>query len=327
MRTCYNGTISCSGKNVMEDTPVKSNDMKVLHDDNGNRYRFSSAKFHLALVNKRESNRKNGLKTSVAAMKRTIADRCFLSEEAVKKWELGHNGPGVMEHVLVAAEVLDIPYTKLLDPVKGTKKNGGINERNRQLIDMVFRESMAILIRKAQFKPDAEERKARETQRENKRQDTFDQLQNLIGLVEGYALSTSPYIRSRLSKLLIEMQTLVDDRLPEAWNDISEAAETFESGILFSYYGCDRDSIIKDGMITAMAYVLDETDYADELGLEDIRYPDDAFYETDDPITIGEYGYHGDLVLTPDLVYGYCLSHYLKAVFEYYFPEELGEST
>lgn len=302
---------------------MKSNDMKVLCDDNGNKYRFSAEKFKLALSNKKEKDKNNGIKTYSATLKRAIADRSGLSEEAVKKWEMGHNGPSNIDQVRIAADVLDIPYTALIDQVKKTGEINTVGERNKQLIDTIFRESLAILIQKAKYKPDGEDGKERNAQYRRNQKNTAERLRNLTGVVDGYALSTSPNVRNMLKRLIIEMQALVDDRPLDYWDSITEDIGNFDIGVLFSYFGCDREDILKDGEITARAYVIDETDFAEELGLEDIRYPDDAFDETDDPYKLGEYGYQGEFDITPDMVYEYCLTNYLKEVFKYYFPAEL----
>lgn len=304
---------------------MKSNAMKVLRDNNGNKYRFSSEKFHLALSNKKENDRQNDIKSSMSILKRAIAERCYITEEAVKKWESGHNGPSSMDQVMISAEVLGVPYTELLDSVKKTDENSSVSVKNRQLIDTIFRESLTVLMQKAKFNTEVEDRCVRRTQFKKNRQDTIERLQNLVGEVDGYALSTSPFIRSTLKRILIEMQTLVDDRVPEMWHDLTEDAGSYESGIVFAYYGSDRNAIFNDDEIIARAYLFDEIDFADELGLDDVRYLDDEFDKIDDFHEYASYGYQGELNITPDMVYGYCLSNYLKKVFMYYFPTEIGE--
>ena len=153
---------------------MKSNDMKVLCDDNGNKYRFSAEKFKLALSNKKEKDKNNGIKTYSATLKRAIADRSGLSEEAVKKWEMGHNGPSNIDQVRIAADVLDIPYTALIDQVKKTGEINTVGERNKQLIDTIFRESLAILIQKAKYKPDGEDGKERNAQYRRNQKNTSE---------------------------------------------------------------------------------------------------------------------------------------------------------
>lgn len=222
---------------------MKSNAMKVLCDNKGNKYRFSAEKFHLALSNKKENDHQNNIKSSMSMLKRRIAEKCFISEEAVKKWEIGHNGPSSMDQVMISAEVLGVPYTELLDSVKKTDENSSVSVKNRQLIDTIFRESLTVLMQKAKFNTEVEDRCVRRTQFKNNSQDTIERLQNLVGEVDGYALSTSPFIRSTLKRILIEMQTLVDDRVPEMWHDLTEDAGSYESGIVFAYYGCDRNAI------------------------------------------------------------------------------------
>lgn len=198
---------------------------------------------------------------------------------------------------------------------------------NRRLVEDVFQKSLTILLEKAAFTAEFNGWKELERNERENRENTKRKLRALHILVDGRALTTSAHIRGALHRLLLEMEGLIFDNPPEAWDGLNEKIGNQEIVDLFAHYQVSRKNHIQSGNAIARAYLLNEAEYANELGLSDIREPDEEFDELsfEEYKERSNYGYQGNLRLTPNLVYNNLLTNYLAEVFRYYFPQLLGE--
>ena len=74
----------------------------------------------LIRINQRKHNLQNaGKKTTKAAIVEELAEKCFVSAEAIKNWMYGHNGPSELEQVKTLGEYFETDYHQLLKKEEG----------------------------------------------------------------------------------------------------------------------------------------------------------------------------------------------------------------
>ena len=84
------------------------------YEENGIKYRFDSQKL-LVQVNQRKHYLQNaGKKVTKALIMDELAEKCYVTVEAIKNWMYGYNGPSEMEQVKVLADYFEIDYHQLL---------------------------------------------------------------------------------------------------------------------------------------------------------------------------------------------------------------------
>lgn len=87
---------------------------KILVDNDGTRYRFNSFAFKVSIRNYVALCKEQGNKITGEQVKKEIAEKLFLSPDAIKNWISGYNGPADMETVKGIADYLKITYVTLL---------------------------------------------------------------------------------------------------------------------------------------------------------------------------------------------------------------------
>ena len=84
------------------------------YTENGEKYRFDREKLDMFILQKREhlmAQKKKAFKITVI---RELAEDTFVSEEAVKSWTYGNNGPSDLEQVKKIADYFGVDYHELL---------------------------------------------------------------------------------------------------------------------------------------------------------------------------------------------------------------------
>ncbi len=99
-----------------------------VYEENGIRYQFEANEL-LIRINQRKHNLQNaGKKVTKAAIVEELAEKCYVSTEAIKNWMYGHNGPSELEQVKTLGEYFETDYHQLLKKEEGQMTNS--NEKN-----------------------------------------------------------------------------------------------------------------------------------------------------------------------------------------------------
>ena len=315
---------------------------RKLVDDDGKEYVFSHEKFNAAIKKyQRKLEVQNGYKVSLLSIYEDFSKKLHIPVETIRNWVRKRNGSS-LEDTKRISEYIQIDYRELLDTVEEYVQPSPTKEQDRKLVEEVFKKSLEVIVRKINFLPEDTEI-SKPVQHINNRERAIRELRDIHLYVNCHALSTSETIRNSLHRILLETEELIYGR-PESWERFSWSEEemddrksalrcvyiidskgnnTYElDADMFrdSYYGCERKDLFFDEFSTR-GYIFDEIEFATDLGLDDVKDIDDAFYEIDS--SNGEayekYGYHGILDVNPTMVFEHVLTKYLSSVYKIVF--------
>ncbi len=296
---------------------------------NGTDWIFNPKKFNSLFEEKLTNawDKTTNMRITKSYLYNELSEVIHITPDAVRKWCIGSNGPSEMKYITALAQYFGVEKTALLTPVLNKSNNSVVssdyNTLDREEIKRVFKESLSILLRRIHFSTSAVDIKERQRIYRDNQINAIDDLRKLSRSVYTNALSLSAYVSNKLHRLLMDMEEIIYDRPPEAWYDLSDSISYYDTAVLFAYYHYpDKESICMDSCINGRAYIFDEIEFAEDLGLGDIIDIDDDFYENqDDENMLMKYGYQGSFEITPIMVYEHILTKYLISVFRHYFPD------
>ena len=323
---------------------MASKGFRKLIDDDGQEYVFSCEKFNNAIVKyQNKLQAKNGYKVSKLSIYEDFSNKLYIPVETINNWARKRNGAS-LENVKRISKYIQIDYHELLDTAEEYVQPSPTKEQDRKLVEEVFKKSLAVIVRKINFVPEDTEI-SKHIQHINNRDRAIRELRDIHLYVNCHALSTSETIRNSLHRILLETEELIHG-IPESWDRFSwseeemddrksalryvysvdrEGKKTYELDdtiFLESYYACERKDLFWDEF-SARPYILDEIEFATDLGLEDVKNVDDEFDEIDssDGKAYEKYGYHGILDVNPTMVYEHVLTKYLSSVYKLVFED------
>lgn len=303
---------------------MKSENFKVLMDKNGNRCRFSPAKFRDALEAVKENSAKeeNGKRVYKRILRQRIADQITeligseFSREAVDQWEKGYNGPSSFQYVEIAARVLNVGTNAILDRIDEPEEIG-FTQAEKDLVFEIYEKCCDLFLEWAEFEPEKASSKSAYAQWEENRKKYEKKLHEVSAIVYRKTLWISNAVQSRLIKMLVEMQCLFVC-IPDEWFYFELPYQ------MTIHYACceypTRDEALRE--LDSM-YIFSEMDYCDDLGLEPVvdEKSDELVLQTVAFEELKKYGYQGHHEITPKMVYAHAFPKYLEALFRELFSE------
>ena len=323
---------------------MASKGFRKLVDDDGKEYVFSCEKFNNAILKyQNKFQAQNKCRISRESIYVDMAKKLPVSYDAIKNWVRKRNG-ATLECIKPVSEYMQIDYHELLDTVEEYVQPSPTKEQDRKLVEEVFKKSLEVIVRKINFVPEDTEI-SKPLQHINNKDRAIRELRNIHLYVSCHALSTSETIRNSLHRILLETEELIHGS-PESWERFSwsekemddrksalrcvhivdsKGNKTYElDADMFrgSYYGCERKDLFSDEFC-ARGYIFDEIEFADDLGLNDVKDIDDEFDEIDtsNGKAYEKYGYHGMLDINPTMVFEHVLTKYLSSVYKIVFEE------
>ena len=317
---------------------------KKIADNDGKEYIFSCEKFTKAISTyQAKLQTKNGHKVSRADIYDYLSQDLHVSVDTIKNWVRNRNGTSIAS-VKSIAECLQIDYHELLDTVEEYIQPSPTKEQDRKLVEEVFKKSLTAIAKQIHFVPEDTEI-SKYVQHWNNNNRVIRELRDIHLYVNCHALSTSETIRNSLHRILLETEELVRG-YPESWERFSWSKEEMDDRksalryVIISdlkgnesyeldadmfrerYYGCERKQLFCD-YSSSRAYLFDEIEFAEDLGLDNVKNMDDAFDEIDssDCETYETYGYQGFLDVNPTMVYEHVLTKYLSSVYKIVFED------
>ena len=324
---------------------MASKSFRRLVDDDGQEYYFSCDKFNKAISTyQNKLQTQNNRKVTKTSIRKSLADKLNVSPDTIQNWVQNKNGPSSLEDTKRLAKLIQIDYHELLDAAGEYDQPSPTKEQDKKLVEEVFKKSLAAIVRKINFIPEDTEI-SKPVQHRNNNERAIRELRDIHLHINCYALSTSETIRNSLHRILLETEELIHG-YPESWERFSWSQEEMDDrksalrcvivgdskgnesyeldADMFRarYYGCERKDLFFDEF-SARGYVFDEIEFADDLGLDDVKDIDDEFYEIDS--SNGEayekYGYHGMLDINPTMVFEHVLTKYLSSVYKLVFDD------
>ena len=327
---------------------MASKGFRKLVDDDGKEYVFSCEKFNNAIskyqMKLKAQNDQNVTKLSIYE---DLSNKLYIPYETIKNWARGRNGAN-LENTKLIAEYIQIDYHELLDTVEEYVQPSPTKEQDRKLVEEVFKKSLEVIVRKINFIPEDTEI-SKPIQHINNRDRAIRELRDIHLHINCHALSTAETIRNSLHRILLETEEIIHGYQPESWERFSWSEEEMDdrkSALRYelvntwkgnekcvtyeldagmfrgNYYGCERKDLFFD-WFSASPYIFDEIEFATDLGLDDVKNIDDAFYEIDSSNgeAYEEYGYHGDLDINPTMVFEHVLTKYLSSLYKIVFED------
>lgn len=100
-----------------------------VYEENGIKYKFNHKKLLMYMNKTKHDSLLAGEKVTKQAMMGDLAEKLFVSHEAVKNWMYGYNGPSEIEQVTSLGDYFGIDYHELLDSevTNMEEKNNAIN--------------------------------------------------------------------------------------------------------------------------------------------------------------------------------------------------------
>lgn len=323
---------------------MASKGFRKLVDDDGKEYVFSCDKFNDAIKKyQRKLEAQNDRKVTKLSIYENFSNKLYIPYETINNWARGRNGAS-LENTKLISEYIKIDYHELLDTVEEYVQPSPTKEQDRKLVEEVFKKSLAVIVKKINFVPEDTETN-KHVQYMHNRDQAIRELRDIHLYVNCHALSTSETIRNSLHRILLETEELIYGH-PDSWDRFTwsedemddrksalhysysvdrEGNKTYEldaTTFWESYYGCERKDLFWDEF-SARGYIIDEIEFATDLGLDDVKNVDDEFDEIDS--SNGEdyekYGYHGFLDVNPTMVYEHMLTKYLSSVYKIVFEE------
>lgn len=295
---------------------------KRYEDTDGKEYFFDIDEFKLMI------HRKAGDKSRESVYHDLAEFGGIGSYDTIKTWVANENAkkrsnPGTIESIKKAAGFFGLDDYAFLLPASGSDFPK-IFEKDKQLVIDTFRTLLEYLIENTKFVPVGEGVRERQIEYWKNREDTKKKIRGIHLSINQQSLETSSNIRNRLHKLLLESEDIIHDSNPEAWDRYVDKDVLWVS-ILQRYYDGNRKDVIHDSDITARIYVSDEIDFAEDLNLGGVVERDDRYdYLLNTPEDLDafeDYGYHGDLDITPAMVYEHTLAQYLTLIFKQEFND------
>lgn len=90
------------------------NKMIKTYEENGIRYQFDSKKLNMYIGKMKHSSKKVCEKTTKEDIKNALAEKLYVSPEAVKNWMYGYNGPSELEQVKLLGDFFAVDYHEFL---------------------------------------------------------------------------------------------------------------------------------------------------------------------------------------------------------------------
>ena len=328
---------------------MASKGFRKLTDDDGQEYYFSCEKFNAAIsIYQNKLQAQNIRKVTKERIYQDISNELSFSPYAIQNWKRGRNGPSSLEDTKKLAEFIQIDYHELLDTVEEYAQPSATKEQDRKLVEEVFKKSLEVIVRKINFIPEDTEI-SKPIQHINNRDRAIRELRDIHLHINCHALSTAETIRNSLHRILLETEEIIHGYQPESWERFSWSEEEMDdrkSALRYelvntwkgnekcvtyeldagmfrgNYYGCERKDLFFD-WFSASPYIFDEIEFATDLGLDDVKNIDDAFYEIDSSNgeAYEEYGYHGDLDINPTMVFEHVLTKYLSSLYKIVFED------
>ena len=327
---------------------MASKSFRKLVDDDGKEYAFSCEKFNNAISKyQMKLKAQNNQKVTKLSIYENLSNKLYIPYETIKNWARGRNGAN-LENTKLIAEYIQIDYHELLDTVEEYVQPSPTKEQDRKLVEEVFKKSLAVIVKKINFVPEDTEINIH-VQRINNRDQAIRELRDIHLYVNCHALSTAETIRNSLHRILLDTEDIIRGYQPESWDRFSWSEEemddrksalrcvrtetwkgnekcvTYELDdtiFLESYYACERKDLFWDEF-SARPYILDEIEFATDLGLDDVKNVDDEFDEIDSSNgrAYEKYGYHGMLDINPTMVYEHMLTKYLSSAYKLVFED------
>lgn len=82
--------------------------------EDGVKYQFNALRLKMLIDQKKASLQKAKQKVTQTAIREQLAEKAFVSPEAIKNWMYGNNAPSDLEQVKILAEYFDVDYHQLL---------------------------------------------------------------------------------------------------------------------------------------------------------------------------------------------------------------------
>ena len=324
---------------------MASKGFRKLVDDDGKEYVFSCEKFNEAITKyQMKLQAQSKCKVSKLSIYEDLSNKLYIPYETIKNWARGRNGAS-LEHVKLISKYIQIDYHEFLDTPEEHIQPSPTKEQDRKLVEEVFKKSLEVIVRKINFIPEDTEINIH-VQRINNRDRAIRELRDIHLYVNCQALSTSETIRNSLHRILLDTEDIIHGSRPDCWDRFSwseeemddrksalhyvysvdrEGKKTYElDDTIFSesYYACERKDLFWDEF-SARPYILDEIEFATDLGLDDVKNVDDEFDEIDSSNgkAYEKYGYHGMLDINPTMVYEHMLTKYLSSVYKLVFED------
>lgn len=329
---------------------MASKGFRKLVDVDGKEYVFSCEKFNNAIKKyQRKLEAQKGCKVSLLSIYEDLSNKLYIPLYTISNWVRGRNG-AALENIKPISEYIQIDYHELLETDEEYLQPSPTKEKDRKLVEEVFKKSLEVLVRKINFVPEDTEI-SKPIQHINNRDRAIRELRDIHLYVNCQALSTSETIRNSLHRILLDTEEIIRGYQPESWERFSWSEEEMDdrkSALRYvrvetckdnkkcvtyeldadmfrsSYYGCERKDLFFD-WFSASPYIFDEIEFATDLGLDDVKNIDDEFYEIDS--SNGEayekYGYHGFLDVNPTMIFEHVLTKYLSSVYKLVFEDLL----
>ena len=324
---------------------MASKGFRKLVDDDGKEYVFSCEKFNNAISKyQMKLKAQNDQKVTKLSIYEDLSNKLYIPYETIKNWARGRNGAN-LENTKLIAEYIQIDYHELLDTVEEYVQPSPTKEQDRKLVEEVFKKSLEVIVKKINFVPEDTEINIH-VQRINNRDQAIRELRDIHLYVNCHALSTAETIRNLLHRILLDTEDIIRGNRPDCWDRFNwseaemddrksglcyvysvdrEGKKTYELDdtiFLESYYACERKDLFWDEF-SARPYILDEIEFATDLGLDDVKNVDDEFDEIDSSNgkAYEKYGYHGMLDINPTMVYEHMLTKYLSSVYKFVFED------
>ena len=324
---------------------MASKGFRKIVDNDGKEYVFSCEKFNNAIVKyQNKLQAQNKCRVSKLSIYEDLSNKLYIPYETIKNWARGRNGAN-LDNVKLISEYIQIDYLELLDTFDEHVQPSPTKEQDRKLVEEVFKKSLEVLVRKIHFVPEDTEIN-KHIQYVNNRERAVRELRNIHRYVNCQALSTSETIRNSLHRILLDTEEIICGSRPDSWDRFSwseeemddrksglcyvysvdrEGKKTYElddSIFLESYYAYERKDLFWDEF-SARPYILDEIEFATDLGLDDVKNVDDEFDEIDSSNgkAYEKYGYHGMVDINPTMVYEHMLTKYLSSVYKLVFED------
>ena len=323
---------------------MASKGFRKLVDVDGKEYVFSYEKFNNAIKKyQRILEAQNGCKVSLLSIYKDLSNKLYIPIDTIINWVRKRNGAS-LENIKLISEYIQIDYRELMDTVEEYVQPSPTKERDRKLVEEVFKKSLEVIVRKINFVPEDSEISI-PMQRVNNKERAIRDLRNIHLYINCHTLSTSETIRNSLHRILLESEELIYDS-PESWERFSWSKEEIDdrkSALRYviirdsegneryeldadmfrgNYYGCERKDLFWD-YFSANEYLFNEIEFATDLGLDDVKDIDDEFYEIDSSNgdAYAQYGYHGILDVNPTMVFEHVLTKYLSSVYKLVFED------
>jgi transcriptional regulator with XRE-family HTH domain len=270
-----------------------------------------------------------------------IAEKAYVTYEAVKNWKQGYNGPSDIEMVKICAEVLDIDYHDLLTSIESKQESVKMTEKEIALVENIFGGCIKIVYRFSdRFKHYGENRGENHKLFSQARDNYKSEITQLRAVIDSSSLFARESIRYKLHRILIDMcEDYKSFGMAERW----EAIEKIEIDEHAFSYNVDTDEIASFSHISSRAnaietrgiwYLTEEKEMAEKLGYEYTDIPGDyynnvdldgqAYDENDNVLELDEFHIidcNDEYEITPQILYKDMRTRLLKDVFAHDFPE------